>query len=363
MDLNTIKQIQSKQSYPSVTITLPTYRTSPDNDKDVIRLKNLVSEAVNRLEDEFGKRETAEIVAEIHRLADSVDNEYNLDGLVIFASAEYAELFRLPFRVPERVTIADNFLTRDLVFALNRSPLYLLTVLSEHGTRLLVGQKEHLNEINAYGFPFSIENVSAEANPSQDISHVRDQIVTDKMRDVGQALEEAQRQIPAPLVVVGVDRNIGHFKDGASAIADQVMLYIHSGQNSDNEHELGKTIWPQVKDALSEERERVFEELGNAKGNNLFVGGLNEVWQAAVDGRTELLVVEEDLHIPARVSEDGRKLTEISIEEAKGENAYEDIVDEIIEKVLAMGGRVKFVDSGRLQEQDAERGLAVVTRY
>lgn len=361
MDLNTIKQVQSKQSYPSVTITLPTYRTSPDNDKDIIRLKNLVGEAVSRLENEFGKRETADIAASIHRLADSVDNEHNLDGLVIFASAEYAELFRLPFRVPERVTIADNFLTRDLVFALNRSPLYLLTVLSEHGTRLFVGQKEHLNEIHAYGFPFSIENVTAEANPSQDISHVRDQIVTDKMRDVSQALAEVQQQIPAPLVVAGVDRNIGHFKDGA-AHSGQVMLYIHGGHNSDNAHELGKAVWPQVKEALGAEREKVFEELGHAKGNHLFVGGLNEVWQAAVDGRAELLVVEEDLHIPAKVGEDGRKLTEIAVSEAKGENAYEDIVDEMIEKVLAAGGRVKFVDHGSLADH-AERGLAVVTRY
>lgn len=363
MNLNTIKikTIQSKQSYPSVTITLPTYRTSPDNEKDIIRLKNLVSEAVTRLQEEFGKRETAHIVDEINRLAESVDNQYNLDGLVIFASAEYAEMFRLPFRVPERVTIADNFLTRDLVFAMNRSPLYLLTVLSEHGTRLFVGRKEHLNEIRDFGFPFSVENEVAEASPSQDISHVRDQIVTDKMREVGQALLEARKQLSAPIVVVGVDRNIGHFNDGAG-ISEDVMLSIHSGHNSDNPHELGKALWPEIKEALTAERAKVFDELNNAKGNKLFVGGLNEVWQAVTDGRAELLVVEEDLHIPAQVSEDGRKLTEISVEDAKGEHAYEDIVDEMIEKVLAAGGRVRFVNSKALGEH-ADYGLAVVTRY
>ncbi|WP_165007086.1 AOC03_06830 family ribosome hibernation factor [Neisseria yangbaofengii] len=361
MNLNTIKTIQSKQSYPSVTITLPTYRTSPDNEKDIIRLKNLVSEAVTRLQEEFGKRETAHIVDEINRLAESVDNQYNLDGLVIFASAEYAELFRLPFRVPERVTIADNFLTRDLVFAMNRSPLYLLTVLSEHGTRLFVGRREYLDEVHNFGFPFSVENEVAEANPGQDISHVRDQIVTDKMREVGQALLEAKKQLSAPIVVVGVDRNIGHFNNGAG-IGEQVMLSIHSGRNSDNPYELGKTVWPEIKEALSAERAKVFDELNNAKGNKLFVGGLNEVWQAVSDGRAELLAVEEDLHIPAKVSEDGRKLTEINIEDAKGEHAYEDIVDEMIEKVLAAGGRVRFVDSEALGEY-TDRGLAVVTRY
>lgn len=362
MNINTIKEIQSKQSYPSVTITLPTYRTSPDNDKDPIRLKNLVNEAVTRLEEEFGKRETADIAEAIHRLADSVDHEHNLDGLVIFASAEYSELFKLPFRLPERVSIEDNFLTRDLVFAMNRSPLYLLTVLSENGTRLFVGRKDYLNEVNAYGFPFSLENATASANPSQDISHVRDQIVTDQMREIGEALAEAQKQIPAPIVVVGVDRNIGHFRDGARNSGD-VMLYIHSGHSDENEHQLAKNIWPQVKEALDEERQKVFGELDNAKGNNLFVGGLNEIWQAAVDGRAEVLVVEEDLHLPAAVSEDGRKLTVLEEGYQASENTYDDIVDEMIEKVLANGGRIRFVDNGSLKDVNPSYGMAVITRY
>lgn len=86
MNINKIKEIQALRSYPSVTITLPVHRTHPDNEKDPIRLKNLVSEAVSRLEEAFGKRESAEIVEAIQRLADEVDHEHNLDGLVIFAS-------------------------------------------------------------------------------------------------------------------------------------------------------------------------------------------------------------------------------------------------------------------------------------
>ena len=190
MNLHTIKNIQRLQSNPSVTLTLPTHRTYPDNEKDAIRLKNLVNEAISRLEKDFGKRESAPIAEKINRLAAGVSHRHNLDGLVIFASADYAELFHLPFCLPERVTVADNFLTRDLVYALNRSPLYLLTVLSEHGTRLFVGHKDALDEVNAYGFPFSLAEETAEANPSQDISHVRDQMITDHMREVGDALLE-----------------------------------------------------------------------------------------------------------------------------------------------------------------------------
>ncbi len=58
MNLHTIKNIQRLQSNPSVTLTLPTNRTYPDNEKDAIRLKNLVNEAISRLEKDFGKLRT-----------------------------------------------------------------------------------------------------------------------------------------------------------------------------------------------------------------------------------------------------------------------------------------------------------------
>ncbi|QTM01430.1 hypothetical protein [Mannheimia sp. ZY171111] len=362
MNLKQIKEIQAKHSYPSVTITLPTNRTAPDNEKDAIRLKNLVQDAVTRLESEFGKRETINIVENIQRLADEVDHQHNLDGLVIFANNEFSASYKLPFRLPERASIEDNFVTRDLVYALNRSPLYLLTVLSENGTRLFVGHKDILDEVNDHGFPFSLENVIASASPGQDISHVRDQIVTDHMKEIGDALIEAQKQTPAPIVVVGVDRNIGHFRDGARN-SDDIMLYINSGLSNENEHELAKNIWPQIKDALHVERQKIFEEISSAKGNNLFVGGLDEVWQACIDGRVETLIVEEDLHIAANVSEDGRNLTELEGSFEHTENTYEDIVDEMIEKVLETSGRVKFVDNGSLKEMNPTHGIAAITRY
>ncbi|HRL34899.1 MAG TPA: hypothetical protein PLK27_09050 [Neisseria sp.] len=190
---------------------------------------------------------------------------------------------------------------------------------------------------------------------------MRDQMITDHMREVGDALLEAQKQIAAPIVVAGVDRNIGHFKEGARNQA-QVMLYINSGLNSDSEHQLAQRIWPQIKEALAEARTRVNADLETAKSNNLFVGGLNEIWQAVNEGRADVLVVEEDLHIAAEVSDDGREITEI-LGGSVGQNGYADIVDEIIEKALATGAQVKFADNGSLKSINPMRGMAVITRY
>ncbi len=72
------------------------------------------------------------------------------------------------------------------------------------------------------------------------------------------------------------------------------------------------------------------------------------------------MVVEENLHHPAEVSEDGRSLTLLETGSEAGEQALSDAVDEMIEVVMSRGGRVVFVDDGELSEHS---GLVMLTRY
>jgi hypothetical protein len=49
MNRQDIQAVQSISSYPSLTITLPTHRTTPDNQQDPIRVRNLVAQAKEQL--------------------------------------------------------------------------------------------------------------------------------------------------------------------------------------------------------------------------------------------------------------------------------------------------------------------------
>ena len=62
MNLHDLHELQNVHTYPCLTITLPTHRTSPDNKQDPIRVKNLVTEGTNRLLGEFSKREVAPLI-------------------------------------------------------------------------------------------------------------------------------------------------------------------------------------------------------------------------------------------------------------------------------------------------------------
>jgi hypothetical protein len=93
------------------------------------------------------------LLERLDKLSAAIDYRHALDGLVMFVNADFDAKFYLPFTVPERVVIAERFLTRDLVFAMNRTPRYWVLALSEQPTRLFEGTLDTLVEIQDRRLP------------------------------------------------------------------------------------------------------------------------------------------------------------------------------------------------------------------
>ena len=157
MNCHDVLALQQISGYPALTITLPTHRTSPDNQQDPIRLRNLVTQATDRLLGEFSKREIGPLLARLEDLVNDVNYRQTLDGLVLCANQDFGVKYYLPFTLPERVVVEETFLTRDLVFAMNRTPRYWVLVLSEQPTRLFEGTRDTLVEVQEGGFPMTHE--------------------------------------------------------------------------------------------------------------------------------------------------------------------------------------------------------------
>src|SRR5690554_4319102 len=110
-----LKKFAENVSENCVSIILNTHRTSPDNKKDSINLKNLVKEAENRLLADESKRDAQFLIKRVRELEAKIDHSKNLERLVIFVNEEVAEYTRLPISVEDRVIIDETFATRDIV--------------------------------------------------------------------------------------------------------------------------------------------------------------------------------------------------------------------------------------------------------
>jgi hypothetical protein len=360
MNRHDILELAALRGYPRLTITLPTHRTSPDNRQDPIRLKNLVGSAAERLTGEFGKREVAGILQALDGLADTIDHQHNLDGLLLLVGDELARTHRLPFTLPERVVVDETFFTRDLVYALNRSPRYWVLSLAEQSTRLFEAARDDLEELTA-GSPFPISfgehggRSIVPTDPAINTSQLRDDYLRTFFRAVDQALAPYLADDPLPLAVVGVDRSLAFFREVTSH-AGQIVAELPSGHDKTTPHELGRLVWPLVRERLAERRAAIFGELNAAVGALRCASTLGEAWREAQVGRGATLVVEDGYHEAATLDETGLRL----LPAGDGAPTLEDAVDELIEVVLAKGGRVVFVDDGSLAQHGR---IALILRY
>lgn len=116
-------------------------------------LENLAGEATDRLIELLGKRDAAPMIRRLEAQVTAIDMGHTLDGMAISVSDAHAGVYLLPVPRNPRVIIDDTFATRDLVFAMNRSPRSWVLVLAEQPTRLFEGVRETLVEVRGGGFP------------------------------------------------------------------------------------------------------------------------------------------------------------------------------------------------------------------
>jgi hypothetical protein len=356
-----LRELQAVRHYPCVTITLPTHRSFPENRQDQIRVKNLVTEATNRLLGEFSKRDLAPLLERLDALVADIDYKYTLDGLILAVNRDMAREYVLPFTLEERVVVDDTFFTRDLVHAMTRTRRYWVLSLSERLTRLFAATREHLEEVTTGGFPMEHLGPGGAAPLPGGLginkSGYRDDHLRAFFRTVDRAFGRFTADDPLPLALAGVERHQTFFRQVTSHSRD-VMASLAGNYDHLSAHDLGLLLWPEVRNAFAARQQDVLEVVAGAAGQHRLASTLSEVWHLVKLGRGDLVVVEEGYHQPARIDERGE--LDLRVEDPTAPDVLDDAVDEVITHALDKGGRVAFVRDGDLS---IHNHIALVLRY
>jgi hypothetical protein len=353
-----LKSFQAHRDHPSVSILAPTHRTAPSNKQDPIKVKNLVRNAVDRLHQEFTKRETAAVVANLQQLVRDVDWEHTLDGLALFASRRLSRAVSVPFRVKPRAVIDETFATRDLVYAFNRATPYRVLVLS-HKPTLYDGWTALLDEHKVKPFPMVHRGPGGASklpggqgvNPSA----VRDEAQRQFFRLVDDAVDALQKANRLPLVVVGVERNLAFYRE-VTRQSGAIVGMLAGNYDQASPSALGKLVWPVFESGATLRRTEALVQLDEAVGVHRHASGIDQVWRVAVGRKSRTLLVEKEFKYPADVSPEGDRLLPYT---GQGPAALDDAVDEVIERVMDSGGEVYFYPTGTLE---VHQKIAVVLR-
>lgn len=353
-----LQKLATEKNAPCVTISMNTHRTYPDNALDEIMLKNLLKEAEERVINDYGKRPAAQLLDKIESVSKEIDINYNLDSLHIFLSNQTQEIVKSAWKTNENsVHISDSFAIRPLIKKYNRSENYLIMLLSQSGVNLYQALNDEITEeIKNEHFPFT-ENrhFTTNSEKGSDAKHA-DDLVREFLNKVDKALVQVYREIDLKCIVVSTEDNYSRLQQVVD-IPGIYIGYVSIDYNQIEKHAIAKQAWELVKIEQKQRRTEAISQMHDAVSQGNVLTDLQEIYQAALDGRGDLLIVHHDF-VQAVVMKDERTFD--LVENAATPNSIEDITSLIAWEVISKKGNVTFT----AQDEIKELGKIVLkTRY
>jgi hypothetical protein len=359
-----VLRLQEKVTYPAVSLLLPIDGDSLDRVR--LRLRHLAANAIDRIRQELDPIETEALADRLSATVERVELTEGQQAVAVYVGDRTA-LVALPVRVRERVVVDDTFATRDLVRALQRSPRYRVAMLGPKRTRLYEGTGLGLTEVD--GNAFTLAATSAGGPASVRVA-TRGRVSREMHRDRGgrtgidkfirafdDALDPYLRDDPLPLVLVGAEPRLGAVAS-RSRHRELIAGTVRGAHDFPDRDALSRLVWPTIDTMLRRQTADAVGELERSGGGPRYASGVGEVWMLANQGRGDLLLVEEGFEYPARVDPATGEAVFADDRDAPG--VVDDLVDEVIEAVLAKRGRCHVVPDGHLAEQGR---IAMKLRY
>lgn len=352
----TLKNLKQIEKNPCVSILLGTHRTHPDNAQDPINLKNLVTQAEERMLNEYEKREVWPIMERINAAIAGIDHNKNMEGLAVFGNADMAEVVQLPVTMTDRVIIDTNFATRDLMRALQSSAHYYILTLSGNQSRLIEGYRnEVVLEVGSkHGFPIENRFYNTHADQRSQAG-VEENLLREFLNRLDKLMQAIHAIQPLPVILSGDERAVKHFLE----VADRKEMYIGHITGSPDEskaHELTQKAYTEIERMRKERELTALEDIRKSQSAAKLLDDVGDIYRAANEGRADTLYVETGYFQPALI--EGNIVT--LKDDHKGEGVLNDIIDEIAEATLAAGGHVVFLPAGSLAEY---RKVCLATRF
>lgn len=218
---------------------------------------------------------------------------------------------------------------------------YYVLSLSERSSRLYEAFRDTLIDIQNKGFPIEFSAVMTGAvEPALRHDQSREFI-----RTVDRHFDHYLRQDPLRFVVVG-EKDILSTFESVTTHRDGSIGTAQGDYAATSPHDLGKIVWPIVKNAMAGTTKHAMRDLETADRSQNVAFGIETVGYLVDSGVSGTLFVEEDYRLKGGFRETDHSL--IKAEDLDIREPIDDAVDAVIDKVLDRGGNVVFVDNGSI---------------
>lgn len=369
-----IRELLNNEESPCISLYQPTHRANPDKLQDPIRFRNLVREAERSLGEKYRGREIRPLLEPFHALADDYQFwTHSRDGMAVLASAGRFEAFQLQRPVKEFVVVANSFHLKPLLRMVQSADRYQVLCLDQHEVKLLEGNRDTLDEMDAGDMPTTIQaalgdqltesqrRIAYNAEPA--VFHGRggksDEMEKDRERFFRfidrEVLDRFSRPSGLPLILAALPEYHTEFRRlSQNPFLQPQGVEKHSAAL--NVDQLRTEVWRVVEPMYLARLARMIEDYGTATAQGRATSDLSDAARAAVAGRIGILLIEADRVIPGRFDPATGQISQDRLADPE----VGDMLDDLAEAVLRTGGEVVVVPAQRMP---LASGLAATFRY
>jgi hypothetical protein len=336
---------------PCVSVIKP-FEPKMNSRADIIRsLQDAAGKVKQDLYKNYPKDLADEVLQKLQNIIEHLDYTTHKKSIAIYVSAATEKVYYLDIEVNEKIVTGNAFDIRDIVMNKKDERRFLVLVINQRGEKIYVAAGDALQLITSNSFAHVERDMPEPVAGFTDTVTKKETRVKKFLRYIDNTLSNVLRFYPLPLFIITDKKNMGCFQS-ITKHQEHIAGFVHGNFDNTAENELLKALEPQLKNWHVIRENYLLQQLKIAQDSNRLVTGIHDVWMRADSGCKQLLIVEKDFYFPEFITE------KVFINsDRKNVMIAPNAVDDIIEKVLANGGDVEFVDD--LKDYS---GIALITQ-
>jgi hypothetical protein len=377
-----LNELSTFQAETCITLMMPTHALPPERETNPILFKNLVAEVKEKW--------TQHNRSQHFHLLENLEDVY-LDrhfwnhqhaGLALFINDSFIRLHQVPIQLPELTMVSNRFHIKPLYRYFQENDRVHVLVLNLDGVKVYEGNQFHMKEIQIEGKMVQSMKEALGDELTDDHFNTASATGNGSNKQANQMtghvvhgyMEKSQEQdIDAERFFRHIDQQMyAHF----SSVAQLPLLLAAPAEHhslfrglSKNEYlleqgiqmnaaqlspdELKNKMWETYQPIYEQRIQHTLEKHQLASSQHLSQTLLEDIALDAIDGKIEMLLVEEDRIIKGRINEEERTITYTP-------SGVEDVLDDLSALVLDRGGKVMLLPADRMP---SDTGAATINRY
>lgn len=356
-----LRNLLAPRSEPCVSLFLPLPRHGTDLAKAPTRFRALVRAAEALLEERYDEKRVRALLAPLAALVEAPDVfAPGPEGLAAFRADGLFETYRLWPSPPERAVVADSFHLKPLLRCLQDRHRCFVLALGSRSVALYEVSGRGLVPRAAPGLPAAPEGAASRGGaprggaragaggpgkaPGEGEGPRREELLR-FFRAIDAVLRESLGD-GAPLLVAGEASLLPLYREVAGPRAS--FETVEGAVDDLGPDELHGRVLPAALRALAARDAALVDDFRKARDRGLGADILTEVAASAVAGRVRRLLVADGRPLFGRVD---RATGEVTLHAGQTGPQDDDVLDDLAEIVLARGGEVVVLESGRMPDE------------